>query len=269
MSYVYNTVSHTEKMHTLFPNWVRYFETTVWDSWLTIWINEWSHENKWWFEITLNYDKSFFPEEITNKLDANIEHFMSCKIWVFFDWTNIIFSSIQWQSFTDKLAQLFITLNIDNSTVKSKEELSQLIKDYWEQKDQIIKKIVKILWMPSHDFLFLLGSLVGVALWWKQVRFIKKHRSNSVYLKQTSSWNKKLLDKFPYLSEEDEFIYWDEDKIIEYISTMPTKQQELLFLFFDSLTTYKNKFWKKPIEDLNNSTKWKLIWTIRSNRRRL
>ena len=263
----YRTAEHYKKMKELFPWWIESFSSPIWDNWMSVSIEKWEHENEDGLQLSLNYPKEYLENNLINKLDSNLKNLRACKLWIFLNWNDIIFSSIQWQSFSDKLAQLFLTFSIDPKVIKCEKDFEELIKLYWEQKDVIHKKIVKSLGMPQHDFLFLLSSLVGIALWWENIKFIKKTSSWSIYFKQDESRDKKLSKKFPVLKDSESYIYRDKNDIIKYISNMKTKQQELLFNFFDGLTEYINIEKLNPIKDLTDDIKWELIGAIRKNRR--
>lgn len=267
MKIEYKTTEHYKKMEELFPWWIERFSRSVWNDWMSVAIEQWEYENKDGLQLSLNYPKEYLADNVVSKLDVNLKNFMACKLWIFLNWNDIVFSSIQWQSFSDKLAQLFLTKNIDQKSIKSEKDFKELIKSYWEQKDVVHKKIVKFLGMPQHDFLFLLSSLVGIALWWENIKFIKKTSSWSIYFKQDETRDKKLSKKFPDLKDLDYYVYRNKDDIIKYISKMPNKQQELLFNFFDSLTEYINTEKSNPIKDLTDNIKWELIWAIKESRR--
>lgn len=268
MKYTYRTESHYEKMKAAFPWWINRFSKKLGNSWLHIVLSEWEYENKDGVQLSLWYEhKDFFPEHITTNIDNKFEHFRACKIWLFFDDKDVIISSIQWQSFSDTLWKALLERIIDKSVITSEKAFNDFESSFINQKDNIQIQLIKKFWMPQHDFLFILGSLVGVALGGEKIKFIKKQHSESIYALQEPR-NDKLQKKIPALQDGENCIYRDKDQIIDYVGRLPGKQQELLFWLFDNLQSFINKEGNKPMKDLSDETKGALIGTIRHQRKK-
>ena len=152
--------------------------------------------------------------------------------------------------------------------MRSIEDIQELTNDFVKIQSTVQETLIKKLWIPPHDFLFLLSSLVGVALGGKTIKFIKKEYSRSIYHKQTESRDKKLKIKFPQLQEWEKYVYRDKKQIIDHIASLPEKQQDMLFSSFDSLQEFRNRKNDQPIQDLSSTTKAELIWAIKANRKR-
>lgn len=266
MSYNYKTKHHNQKMNTLFPGGVNTFSQKLKWTPFKVTIKKWSFENEWWAELLLEYSNWLIDPAIISKLDPSIDSFMACKMGLFFEDQNIIFPSIQWQSFNDKNWEVFLVLSANTDIIKTHQDLSQLIDLYKNAKDNIQLKLIKSLWMPPHDFIFILSSLLGISLWCNSAKFLKKEKvSKLVYTKQDPR-DQKLQKKFPQLKDGWEYIYRTKEQIVDYIAKLPQKTQWLVYQAFDVLQDYTNSKQKNPINDLSNETKGKLIWAMRDYR---
>ncbi len=265
--YEYNTPEHEKEMDALFPEWLEYFSQELWETGLSVSISPWQHENKEGVELSIAYDKSFLEDKVSDKLDPGLSKLTTCKIGLFFNDWDIIVSSIQWQSFSDKLWSVFLAFFTDRSKVITKEDFDSLNNDYKKQKNIVQKKLRKILWLSQHHFTFLLASLLGVALKWKNIKMINKVNSRSIYTKQDKTWDQKLKENIPELEISEQFVARNKNQVIECIAKLPEKQQELLFWFFDNLQDFLNKKEENPIKDLDNEIKGELIGAIREARR--
>lgn len=135
--------------------------------------------------------------------------------------------------------------------------------------------------MPVHDFLFLLASFIWISLNAKNVKFLKyeylkldypdaHYRNNKWENKKAEQDTRdaKLLRKFPQLHDEEKFVSWSKDEILDYIAHLPDKPREMLFDFFDSLQDYVNQKGENVFPDLTNDIKGQLIEAIGKNRRK-